>query len=231
MSSSTDFLPSREADLAQWTAQFAEKILLAPTSYSLTQAQATHFGELNTAWQEAFAAIRSDDTNTTSARVTKDEAKAAVISDARALARIIQASPTVTNTQRAALNLTVPDDVITPIPAPEIRPLVMIAKVVENTVYLRLIDEANPNRRGRPATIAGASIYSFTGPNPSAGTDGWLHQGNSSRMDPYVTLDPSLPAGTLVHFRAFYFTAKMLSGPSSTIAVASLNGVVLAQSA
>ena len=224
--SSSNFLPDREAELVTWTNSFSEIISDQPTAVSLTAAQATEFAALNAAWIAAFNACNNESTDSTSATILKSQTKAAVIAKARELARIVQSSPSVTDVQRAALGLTVPDSVISYIPVPTIRPTVMVKSVVENTVELRLIDQANPTRRGRPADIAGASIYSFVGPTPPVDTNGWFHQGNSTRMQFGVSFPAGLPAGTLVHFRAFYFNAKCQSGPASVIATTSLNGIL-----
>jgi hypothetical protein len=88
----------------------------------------------------------ADATRSPSAIIDKDQKKADLISNARMLARIIQANPSVTNAQRSDLGLTVRDPDPSPIPVPSSDPLIEIKSIEGRTVRVRLIDRANPTR-------------------------------------------------------------------------------------
>src|SRR5437660_2372 len=107
MPATTNFIPKREADLVVWSNNFNALVSVNFLLYSVTSAQAATYTTLNTAWVAAFNAANSDATRTPAAIVTKDAAKFSLIANARLLAGIIQKSPIVTNTQRAALGLTI----------------------------------------------------------------------------------------------------------------------------
>jgi hypothetical protein len=85
-------------------------------------AQATAYGALHDAFVAAYTAANSDATRTPSAIITKDDARVALVANARMLARIVQATPSVTNTQKSDLGLTVRVVEPGPIPPPAAAP-------------------------------------------------------------------------------------------------------------
>ena len=112
------FLPGREASLITWSNNFSTLITATPTAFGLTAAQATAFAALNTAWVSAYNTAKNALTRSPANIITKDQAKKLMIAEARQLAGVIQKFPTITNTQRSELGLTVPN---TPSPVPVYR--------------------------------------------------------------------------------------------------------------
>ncbi|HVT89962.1 MAG TPA: hypothetical protein VHD56_14000 [Tepidisphaeraceae bacterium] len=107
MASSTDFLPSREAELVTWINTFQPLISATPTAYGLSSGQATTYSGYATAFLDAYALANADATRSPANIVAKDAAKKTVVDNTRLLARIIQATPAVTDAQKTALGLTV----------------------------------------------------------------------------------------------------------------------------
>jgi hypothetical protein len=86
---------------------FSALITANPTSYGLVAGQATTYGTLNTAFGSALALWTAPATRTKVTLENKNAAREALIANAKLLAAIIQATPTVTNGQRAALGLSI----------------------------------------------------------------------------------------------------------------------------
>ena len=103
----THFIPSREADLVTWSTNFNTLIVATPTAFGLVAGQATTYTGLHTAFVDAYQAAKDPGTRTPASIVTKNDARRALVANARLLARIIQATPSVTDTQRAELGLSV----------------------------------------------------------------------------------------------------------------------------
>src|SRR5688572_12047548 len=145
-----DFFPSREADIVTWSNNFDSLITATPIPYGLTAAQATAYGAKHDAFVAAHQTANDPATRSPSAIVAKDVAKAALAAEARMLARIIQATPSVTAQQKSDLGLTIRSSEPTPIPPPAAAPDMDIISAVVRTVKVRLRDSASPTRRGKP---------------------------------------------------------------------------------
>jgi hypothetical protein len=212
----TDFLPAREADLLNWSLNFKTKITAAPTTYGLVAGQATTYGTLHDAFNTAYIAAVNDASNSSSAIVAKNTAKTALIANARLLARIVQAAPAVTNAQKSDLGLTVRDTGPSPIPPPASAPDIDIISATGNTVRIRLHDPSNPTRRGKPAGVDGAAIFSFVGATAPDEQSDWKFEGNITRTSVDVVFPSGTAAGAKVWFTAFWFNERKQNGPAAT---------------
>jgi hypothetical protein len=211
----TDFLPTREAELVTWSQNFDTRITATPVAFGLTAAQATTYGGLHDAFVTAYNAATSDATNSRSARITKNDAKRALIENARLLAGIVQKFPGTTNTMRSDLGLTVKDAGPTPIPPPAMAPSILVKSGTGNTVRIRMVDPANPTRRARPAGVDGIAVFSFVGPVAPTDQAGWQFEGNTTRTTVDVVFPGTTTPGAKVWFTAFYFNSRKQSGPAA----------------
>jgi hypothetical protein len=211
----TSFLPVREAELVTWSLNWKTRITATPTTFGLTAAQATAYGTLHDEFVEAYNACNSDATNSRSATITKRACKAALIAEARRLAAIVQAFPDTTDTMRSDLGLTVRDAEPSPIPAPGRAPNILVKSTDQNTVHIRLVDPAEPTRRGKPDGVEGIAVFSFVGDEAPSTTAGWKFEGNTTRTAFDVTFPASTTPGARVWFTAFYFNPRAQSGPAA----------------
>jgi len=212
----TDYLPAKEAELVTWSNHFAS-LLTAGTgdNYGLTALQTAAFDNLNTAWVDAYNIANGNDTRTPSSIVAKDNAKRAMIENARELARIIQANPGVTDQEKSDLGLTVRDTEPSPVPAPAYAPGISIVSAIGTQVEIRLHDVQNPeNVRGKPAGVAGAAVLTAFGSAPPLLSDpsAWTWQGNTSRTITMIDF-AGQPSGTTAWITAVWYNAKAQTGP------------------
>jgi hypothetical protein len=223
---STDYLPSREAELVTWTQTFSTLISAAPTSYGLSAAQATAFATLKTNWVNTYNTANSLGTRTSSAVAAKNTAKAAVIANARLLVRIVQATPTVTDAQKTDLGITVRDSEPSPIPPPATAPDIDIISVISNTVRIRLHEAGDSSRRGKPAGVAGAAIFSYIGTTPPPLESDWTFEGLTTLTQIDINFPAETPAGSQVWLTAFWRNPRDQSGPAATRRTTNLQGIV-----
>jgi hypothetical protein len=209
-----DFFPSREADIVTWTTNFKTLITATPTAYGLTAAQATAYGAKSDDFIAKHQAANDPSTRSPSAIVAKDVSKAVLAAEARMLARIVQATPSVTAEQKSDLGLTVRDVEPSPIPPPAFAPGLDILSAVGNTVRIRLHDSGNPTRRGKPDGVAGASVFSFVGATPPAELADWKFEGNITRTTAEVVFPPATPAGSKVWVVAAWYNPRAQRGPA-----------------
>ena len=102
-----NFFNGTDAELYSGSNAFAAKITASPTSYGLVAGQATSYGTLNTTFATNYLAAIDPTTRTKAKVEAKNVAKAALKANAQALARIIQATPSVTNEQKLDLGVNV----------------------------------------------------------------------------------------------------------------------------
>lgn len=126
----------------------------------------------------------------------------------------MQKYPGTTDTQRAELGLTVHDVLPSPIPPPADAPGILVESVDGRTVSIRLIDPANPTRRGRPAGVDGATVLSYVGATRPEDTGAGKFEGSISRTTFDVAFPTTVAAGAKVWLTAFWFNPRAQSGPA-----------------
>jgi hypothetical protein len=221
---SATFPPSREAELLTFSLNFKTKITATPTTFGLTAGQATAYGTLHTAFASAYAVAQDEATRSPMNVELKNVAKTNLVANLRLLAGIVQRAPGTTNAMRLDLGLPQRDSEPTPIPAPANAPQVAVKSVSGLTAKIRLIDIENPTRRGKPAGVIGASIFSFVGEESPAELSAWKFEGNTGHTSFDVVFPSTTAAGAKVWFTCFWFNPSKRSGPASAPISANMPG-------
>ncbi len=176
-----DYLPTREADLALWTANFANLTTATPTAYGLTAGQALDYSTANSIWQSALQLANDPTTRTAPNVAAKDVAKVNIKAISRLQGGIVQAWPSITPDQLAQLGLRVRDTGRTPTPPPNTYPLVSIIGNQAHSLTVALADQNTPNARRRPVNVIGAEMYGQIGGTPPTGLAGMQYLGLQTR--------------------------------------------------
>jgi hypothetical protein len=170
----SNYLPSRDADLDTWIANFKTLIAATPTNYGLQAADGTAITNSFNSWHTAFLAATNPTTRTQATVQTKNQQKALVLSVVRGYAATIRANAAVSDALKIGLGLHIRDTQPTPVPPPSTRPVLAIAGMMQGTQDIRATDEATPNRRSKPVGSAGMLVYRAVGTaavnDPSAST-------------------------------------------------------------
>ncbi len=218
MADTTNYLPTREADLVTWANNFNTKIAATPTAYGMTAAQATAFATLHTAWNTAYATANDPLTRSPVNIDAKNNAKSAMIDGPggiRELAAVAQAYPPITSDELKRLGLTVRDASPSPIPAPTVSPEIDFMPTGTRTIRIRLHNETVLHVR-KPDGVKGATVFYHVGETPPAELKDWTFHTNTTK----TTLDVDLPAGVAsgsqVWFTAFWRNPRDQSGPATT---------------
>jgi len=206
-------VPTKDSLLAVYAPNFSGIITASPTTYNVTTAQAAALATATDNFVDAYNAARAEGTRSKSLTATKTSMKIALLSLLRPMYGAIQASATVTNTQKVNLGITI-RRTPTPVPAPSTEPVVTVVSVTGRTVKLRLRDAANPHRVGRPVGVASATILSYVGATPPAGIGAWRFEGNVSKTLIDVVFPDTVAPGALVWFTVFWSNRKDEAGPA-----------------
>jgi hypothetical protein len=223
-----DFLPHKDAELLAWSVAFSEQITATPTAFGLTAPQATAYAALHTAFATALATVTNPLTRTRGGVSAKNVARTTLKTSARDLARIINAFPAITNQQRIDLGLNPRTGAITPINPPTEQPKLSVVGAVGRTLKVKLQGQ-DTSRRGKPAGVTGASVFSFVGSAAPAAMNDWTFEGSTGRTSFDVEFPPTVPAGAQVWLTAFWFNPRSQSGPPCTPIPAYLAGGVTSE--
>ena len=213
---SSGFLPSRDQDLNAFAANFDTRITATPTAFGLVAADATAFHGLAADFATKLATATNPSTRTKVTIQQKDISRAALRAKARALARVINAYPPITNAQRADLGLTVRDSVPSPIPAPATQPVVNIEGSGGGVSVLRLADETAPLRKAKPQGVFGALIYTKIDGAAPVTPDDAKFSGVATKTTHTVSL-PDGSAGKRLWIQAQWMNERGQAGPTSVV--------------
>jgi hypothetical protein len=214
--------PSTDSGLLAWANHFSTTIAAGPpTIYGLTSAQSTSFATTVTAYQTALTACEPTVRNR-AATAAKNSAKASLKLAATQLANIIYGQATVSDAQKIALGLTVRAKP-TPIPAPAEAPALEVVIVTGRTVKIRL-HNSETGKRGRPAGVTGATVFTYIGATPPSDASLWTFQGSTSKTVVDIAFSPTLAPGTEVWVIAYWCNGKLQSGPPCSPVPAYLAG-------
>ena len=227
MAIAKDFLPSRDALLLAWSANFNSVAGGSPTSVGLTAGQMTSYGTAHSAFAAAYAVVTDPSTKTVTSVAAKDASIKSLKLLARQYAKIVNAYPPTTNIQRLALGLTPRAATVSPIHAPTEAPVMEVVATMGRSLKLKLHGTGTA-LRGKPAGCAGAAIYSFMGLTPPANLADWKSEGSATRTIFTIVFPPTAPAGSQVWLSAAWFNPRNQTGPACTPVEAWIAGGVSA---
>lgn len=214
-----EFPPSKDSSLLTWSSNFSTKITATPTAFGLDAAQATAYAALHTGYNTNYNRAVNPNTNSKAAIAAKNVAKNNLLygpGGAWALVNIVQAFPGTTDDERAELGLRIPDAGPTPVPAPATAPDLSVLALLGRTVKLRLRDQENPDRRGKPTGVQGSTLLYFVGETAPADPAAWLFAMNTSKTLFDFEIPASVAAGAKVWLTAFWFNNKKQPSPAAT---------------
>ncbi len=220
-------IPTKDSLLVPWGSNFDVKVTLNPLTYNLVAAQATSFHAAYTPYLAAYNALATAREAGTRSRVltaTKDTAKSALLRVARELYGIVQDSNSVSAANKEDIGVVVRKTTNSPVPPPSVAPGIAIRATIGNTVKLRLFDAADSARRGKPAGVYGASVFSFIGASAPTEESAWNFEGNTGLTRIDITFPSGTAAGAKVWFTAFWFNQRKQRGPASNPAGTNLPG-------
>jgi hypothetical protein len=112
----------------------------------------------------------------------------------------------------------------TQIGAPITSPIIEFISAMGNTLLVRL-RSADGARRGKPAGVIGASVFSFVGESAPADITGWKFEANVGKVTKLsITLPGTVAAGAKIWLTSFWFNGRKQSGPATPPVFVNLPG-------
>ena len=207
----TSYMPNKQNEAVDWSANFAEKVGKSPADYGLTAAQGSAFLAVDATLQAAWAATRDPGTKNKVSVANKDAALLAMKAMARNLVSVVQGTPGVTDAMKLDLGVTVRSTTATRIDPPKTRPFIKGLRIDGRTAIVEL-GQAD-GVRGKPAKVAGATIFTHLGPVAPASRGEWMFAMSATRTTVELPC-PASATGDTLWVTAFWTNAKGQAGPA-----------------
>lgn len=218
-----DYIPSADADFDTYQTAFITYAAANTAALGLVAGNITSLTTAQTAWTTAYPAHITAQASALAARTSKDTAKAALETVIRQMAQKVQGNLSVTDAQKAALGITVPDTHATPVGPPGTRPIGSADTRERLNITLSWTDEGSPTSKAKPAGVLGVQIYmKVDGPPP---TD--VHDCVFVALDtrtPYKVEFAGAQANKTAHFILRWINTRGEVGPISETVSATVPG-------
>ena len=219
-----DYIPKPDAGFHNWQGTVLlpyitdNRVALGVSTGTLTGLTASQ-----ALWTPAYAAHQLAQSTALSKSQDKDDAKAAYTALIRAVVAQIQANPAVTDTQRAAMQITVPDSTPTPAGPPTSRPVGKIDFSQRLAHKLEFRDESTPTSRAKPAGVSACEIFLYIGTTAPAGP-GAMHLQAVDKSTPYLMEFDGADAGKTAYWAFRWVNNAGEHGPWSATVSATIGG-------
>lgn len=208
-------VPTKDSLLLNWAQNFNTRGVASPVTFGLVAAQMTLFTTDFNAFVTAYNAANVPGARSKSLVSAKDDAKAVLLAYARSLYALISANVTVSNANKDLIGVNVRSRP-QPIPAPSSAPALDVVSITGKTVRIRLHDSTGDGKRGKPAGVKGAAVFSYIGATPPTGLTGWTFEGNTTKTTVDIAFPDSALPGAQVWLTATWFNERTQSGPGCT---------------
>jgi hypothetical protein len=213
--------PRADTALLRWSRNVVDLITPRPGDWGLDVGDVEGYTDLHDRFATSVAACDPSVRNKP-AVVLKTANRAALEDGAKRVACKLYAAAGVTDAMKVQIGMR-PRRSPSMIAAPTTAPVIQFITTRGNTLTLRL--RADGTRRGKPAGTKGASIFSFVGAEPAGDISRWKFEANVGRVERVtLTFPDTVPAGATVWVTAFWFNARMQSGPMTSPAGVNLQG-------
>src|SRR4051794_24859804 len=191
-------IPRLNAALAAWSTNFNTRGVAAPGDVDLTAPQMALYTPLHTAFISANNEANADGAKSKALVTAVNSAKAALLPYARELYATIQANSDVSDENKVLFGIRVPDRHPSRIPAPSMKAGIVFQGAGAHSVDARVVDPDVTTRRGWPAGVKGATVFSHVGDSEPAELTDWVFEASITRPEITVDFPASVPAGSKV---------------------------------
>jgi hypothetical protein len=153
------YIPTKDADLANWEDNFSTLITANPTNYGLLAGDAVAIAAAVLLFTNAFTVATNPTTRTSATIATKDAQKAASTVTCRYFAQLIRNNNGVSDALKIGLGLNLPDPTPSPIPPPATSPIITIVAATPLQLTLRYADQNTPDSRRKPDGVTALELF------------------------------------------------------------------------
>jgi hypothetical protein len=211
------YIPNKDADFANWSANFSTLITASPGTYGLVAGDATAIAASQAAWAAAYALAVNPSTRTPTTVAAKGTAKINLLAIDRPYAQTIANNAGVTSGNKIALGLNPKTSTPAQITAPTTAPVLSLVSAPPLQHIVRYRDEtASPTVKSKPYGVVQIQIFATASATVITDPNALLYKGVSTKS-PFLVSWDSADKGKQAYYAARWITRKGLTGPFSTI--------------
>jgi hypothetical protein len=219
---SAPYIPPKDADFANWLANFSTMITASPATYGLTAGDATTIAAQDTAFQAAYTLAVNPSTRTPATVAAKDAAKVTALGVVRPYAQRIANNAGVSPSNKVALGLNPRTNPPTPITAPTTNPIITIPSMIVLGLITRMRDSlASPSVKAKPAGAIAMELYAKTSATPITDPTQLVFIGLQTKSPFTISFDSS-DGGKQAYIAGRWVTRTGLVGPWSAVVTATV---------
>ncbi len=209
-----DYIPQSDSEFTTWQANFLTYVSANLAALGLTAADLTPLTAAQTTWTTDYADHIKARTLADAAQQTKQSSRASYEILIRPLVRRIQGHPTLADSQRAAMGISLRETTRTAAGVPTTRPVVTVDTRQRLRHTISFTDETTPNSRAKPGGVTGCEIWVKVGdPAPIDGSQ--VEFLGMDTRTPYVAEYDGEDAGKIAHYMLRWVNTKGERGPWS----------------
>lgn len=211
------YIPSRNANLVAWMANFSTLLTASPGTYGLTAADASLVAGQNAAITTGYALITSPSTKTAATVSAFNTEKINALAIFRPYAQTISLNAGVSSSAKTAIGVNPRTSTPLPITAPTTNPVLTAISTSTAGTILRYRDSvASPSVKSKPYGVIGVQVYAETSTTPITDPT-TINFVQTITKSPWTQVLGAGAAGKTAYFAARYITRKGLVGPWSPI--------------
>lgn len=218
------YIPTRDADLNNWSSNFSTLITASPGTYGLVSGDAATIAAEQAVWAAAYAAAINPPTRTPVSVAAKNTAKINLLALDRGYAVTISLNAGVSTSNKIALGVNPRTSVPTPITAPTTVPILTIDQALPLQHVIRYRDTlASPSVKSKPYGVIAVQIFGSASATviTDQTTLDFIQQ---STRSPLTATWSSGDVGKPAYYAARWVTRKGLVGPWSPIVTFTIAG-------
>ena len=218
MPSNAPYIPSKDADLDNWAANFATLITASPMTYGLTATDATNINSAVNPWHAAYLLVTQPTTKTAATVSAKNTAKVTMLAIVRPYAQQVSNNPGVTSMNKIALGLNPKTSTPTPITPPNTFPALTLISLNPGVVNMSYRDsQASPSVKSKPYGVKSMQLYGKPSATPITDVSLLPQLGTFTKSPFQLNLPSGYTPGATWYFAAVWQTQKGDQGPASGI--------------
>lgn len=213
-----DYIPAPDDEFNTYaTVQFGPYAATNATALGISTPAKTALAAALNAWGYAWTGFTNAEAAFRAATDEKDAKRAALVTELRAVANTVQANPAVTDTQKAALGVTVRKTTKTPVAVPSTTPSLQRADTSTRAILrLFIVDASTPDSRAKPPGVQGCEIREQIGGTAPTDPEAMHFLAIETRM-PYRADFEAADVGKTVYFALRWVNTRGESGPWSQV--------------
>lgn len=214
-----DYMPRADGDFNSWVQNFFVKVTDFYSNQGIDPGPLVALDDARIEWEKAVTANLAAQALAESTAQRKRTARSVLDAVARPIVAFVQTYPATTNADRAMMAITPKLAGGTPVPTPATRPVARLESGQRLRHELRIVDEATPTRKAKPAGVLGVEVWrALTAPyEPSPGPgDAYRFLGLNTR-GVLTTFFDTGDAGKTAHYCMRWTSTRGEKGPWSEV--------------